>query len=313
VKIYTLSGVIHSKVVAPSGYNIQLDKPHPFVGNIPLPFLELSRVDLGGQTVVLQIIFARAFDITPELEQDMRFADEVCKFFETLLFPKVTAVLPVESKIKVSHILYFSPTGETKTLAQDLQTVLKNKDIDPNRLVVKYAHFYGFAGRKADVREDDSLYFSSNRYAHIDLASGLLTWSDIKPNPPKPEVGNVLCCSISGKFNGNSESMDAWFIASPQLQLLAKLCTGQVKMPINDAVEQLIVPENVTKMPILHEVQMSRYLYAGIWLLMNRKPIPEHYNMPKMRNPVGKADDMQPFHIWWPREVMSRKVTKQTK
>jgi hypothetical protein len=313
MKVYTLTGVIHSKVVAPSGYNVQLDKPHPFLGNVPLPFLEHSRVDLGGQTVVLQIIFVRAFDISAETEQDMRFVEEVCQFFGSLLFPKVTAVLPVESKIKISHILYFSPDGETKTLSQDLQTVLKNKDIDPSRLVVKYAHFYGFADRKPDVKEDDSLYFSSNRYAQIDLASGLLSWSDMKPNPPKPEIGHTLCCSISGKFNGNSESMDAWFIASPQLQLLAKLCTGQVKMSIDNAVEQLIVPENIHKMPILHEIQVSRYLYAGIWLLMNRKPIPEHYNMPKMRNPIGKADDMQPFHIWWPREVMSKKTSKHTK
>jgi hypothetical protein len=306
--VFTLTGTIHSKVTSPAGYNVRLDKPHTFIGHVPLPFSDQVRIDTGDQTITLNLIFVRAFDIFQEPEYDMRFADKMSEFCTKLLFPTVSAVLPQDNKLKISHVLYYHPNGEIKTLADPSPTRRRGSQeeiINQARIVVKYEHFFGFA-TKSPQQPDDSLYFSSNRYAHINFLRGL-KWTDIKPNPPKPKNGDTLCCSVSGKYNGSSESMDYWFIASQQLQLLVKLCTGVVKIPLNEAIENLIIPENEAKMPILTEVPESRYVYAGIWLLMNKKHIPEYYNLPKRRIPGSlHVTDVEPFEVWWTRDILSK-------
>lgn len=305
--LFTLSGRIHSKVTSPSGYNVRLDKPHTFSGHIPLPFVDPLRVDMGDETITLNMIFVRTFDIFLEQEFDTRFADKMVEFCHRLLFPVVSAVLPQDNKLKVSHILYYQTNGEVKTLSDNPINPKKDgkEQRDQSRIVVKYEHFFGFATKTNSQQVDDSLYFSSNRYAHINLLRGL-KWGDIKPNPPKPKNGDVLCCSVSGKYSGTSESMDFWFIASQQFILLVKLWREDVKMTLNDAIENLIIPENSLKLPILTEVPESRFVYAGIWLLINKKPIPDYYNLPKRRI-VGSTSitDVEPFEVWWPREIFS--------
>jgi hypothetical protein len=303
--MFTLSGVIHSRVTSPAGYNVKLDKPHTFTGNTPLPFSDTLRVDMGDQYITLNVIFVRAFDIHYEPEYDMRFADKMRQFCDRLLFPTVSAVLPQENKLKISHILYYQPNGEIKTLADpNISTSPKRESkepLNPSRVVVKYEHFFGFA-MMSSQQPDYSLYFSSNRFAHINLLKGL-AWGEIKPNPPKPKIGDVLCCTVSGTYNGSSESMDYWFIASPQLQLFAKLCTGEVTMSIHEAIKQLIIPENPQKLPILTEIPESRFLYAGIWLLMNKKFIPESYNLPKRKS--MDSTDLDIFETWWPKDIIN--------
>ena len=167
VKVYTLLGTVMSRVCAPLGYNVHLDKPHTFIGNLPLPFTDQCRIDMGGQTQTLTIIFVRPFDIFHEPDRDMRFVDEVVKFCSSLHLSKVTAVLPLKDKLRTSHVLYYFLNGEVKTIS-DVASFAKGRDgFEPERLVTKYAHFYGFASRNQKSKDDESLYFSSNRYANI--------------------------------------------------------------------------------------------------------------------------------------------------
>lgn len=315
-------GLIHSCVVSPAGYNVKLDQVHHFHGHIPLPFGDFPRPDFGRETVALSMIFVRAFDISfdeidhkssitsyPRLENMMKNDDgtmskmssKVRKFFlEQVSFGEIVNMPHIKPDIKVSHILYYAPDGTITTLTNDTQ-VLKHDPNNAKRLVYKYVHFYGFINDPNNLNSP-SRYFSSNRYAVINLLEGL-KWGDLKSSPPKPEKGALICGVSSGKVHGNSESMDCWFACSEQFKLLADLICGRVVMSFDKAIEKLTFPQNPENLPILTENPQSRHLYAAVWALMERRIdyFAIEKNLPKKRSLTGTQ--MEPFEIWWPTKV----------
>lgn len=290
-------GTIIARVLEPSGYNVKLDSPRTFTGHVPIPIGYSGMIYKLFTTkgVVLDTIFVRDFDVTFADDIAGKVGRYICNFFQnSLTFRIVSAVFPPDSKSKTSHILYYHPDGKIRAVVDDVPVLKQFPEHGP-RLVYKHEHFYGFSS-EIDGISTKALYFTSNRYATIELLEEI-KWGDIRQYPMKPSVGTVICGVSSGKINGNSESMDQWFICSEQFKLLVDLCLQRKKISLKKAVENLIIPHNKDNMPPKGENPQHRYLYAGIWLLMNRQPIPEFFNLPKKAN--------EPFEVWWPRQICS--------
>lgn len=248
---------------------------------------------MGKATITLNTVFVRAFDVMVEADEINVLYGAVETFFSTLRFSKVTAVLPVEAKVKVSYILYYYPDGEVKTVLEPTKEMLAN----PQRLVYKHLHFFGF-----DDTVPESQHFTANRCANINLCQGLC-WGSIVSNAIRPSPGDFLCHVISGDFRkGNAPSMDFWFNCSPQFHTLVKLVLRKVQMNMNEAIKALVIPLNKENLPMTTEWVESRYVYAAIWLILNKKPIPSEFKLPARKNP--KTTQLDTFEQWWPREIL---------
>ena len=306
-------GQISSKVFRPFGYNVKLSEPVTFYGHIPLTFSRSNRdsigqVDMQANSICLQEIFVREDDV---LKQPINLRRKLARFMSTLLFRKITTVhsKPVG---QIEYINYHSPDGKILTVPDDKKLV--DQPDAAKRLAYKVSHFYGFSTPISELSSEDGrtkgkdIHFTMNRYAQIDFWNGI-EWQQINRSKAfRPSQGDLICGAPPAVLSEQAPSYDRWFVCSPQLRFLCSLIIGTGQHPpINDVINLLIMPENPSNFYTPHEIPISRFLYAAIYLLACRPDvtIPSEWNLPKR--------DRETFEVWWPKKMSSEDQSPRKK
>jgi hypothetical protein len=294
-------GRIESLVHSPLGYNVTLKKRIIFKGNYPLPV---------GKTYDTDQIFVREGDAF--FYQTNMVKEKLRAFISNLAFREVTAVYTKPTG-QIQYINYYAPDGKVHVMTDD-----KKHMKETGRLAYKVGHFYGFSGPCQGPRYEKSstagidLHFTMNRFSGISFWEGI-EWEPIEKSKAfLLRTGNLICGTVSQTRESHAPSFDQWFTCSRQFKLLCFLLMTNnheeiLRMKRTEIIENLIIPENKENYYIPHEIPISRYLYAAIYLLVcceEKLLPPPDWQLPQRRSPFGP--EMERFEIWWPRKVLDQ-------
>jgi hypothetical protein len=292
-------GRIDSLTKEPFGYNVRLSRTISFRGNYPLPILD--------KIAPLQdLIFVREGDLS--LRQRDILREKLREFMSTLIFREVAHIY-IKPQGQIQYINYYSPDGKVSVITDD-----KKHAKEQNRLGYKVGHFFGFScpcqgpTYERQTTSGIDFHFTMNRFGEVDFWEGI-KWSTIEKNKAFLVKNGSLICGISSQQKESSTpSFDQWFVCSRQFKLLCYLLVTnnheeKLKMKKNEIVANLIMPENPENFYIPHEIPLSRYLYAAVYLLacLDERELPEEWNLPSRKSP---ETSLEPFSVWWPRKVL---------
>lgn len=296
-QIWKELGKIDSLVHDPLGYNVKLGRTVQFKGNHPVP--------KSSEWQINDLIFVREGDLS--LRQKDILLGKLREFVSEIIFREVSAVYTKPAK-EIQYINYYSPDGKVIVMTDDRKCVKEQ-----NRLAYKVSHFYGFSSpcqgpshEKKDTSRTD-FHFTMNRFGEVDFWDGI-KWGQIEKNKAfLVKTGNLIC-GISAKTKElGAPSFDQWFVCSRQFKFLCYILMidgyeEKLRMRRNEIIANLIIPENPDNLYIPHEIPISRFLYAAIFLLVfsEEKELPREWNLPQRKSPNGP--DLEPFETWWPRK-----------
>tara|TARA_R110001632_G_scaffold112178_4_gene223184 strand:+ start:7628 stop:8629 length:1002 start_codon:yes stop_codon:yes gene_type:complete len=292
-------------VFNPFGYNVRSQEMIHFRGFIP-EFQSEGSTTLNITDNFINI--RNFFVLEPEIRMmQSPFKMKLKTFFSTLEFRRIDTIhcRPIG---EIEYINYHSPEGKIITVTDD-KPYLELKDSE-KRLAYKIGHFFGFAApltTKDGRNMNENIHFTINRYGYIDLWYGLKWTSVDSTRAYRPSSGDIICGNVSINNNHNAASMDEWFITSPQFKLLCEVISDEQYLNNNSTtkstvVESLIIPENDENYYVPYEPVLSRYIYAAIYLMSIHNEIPPaEWTLPLRK---GIDGNMEPFHVWWPKEVI---------
>lgn len=297
-----VSAQITQRVFVPFGYNVKLSEPITFYGHIPLPFSgsrsSVKLVETQRGSISLDEIFVRETDVS---KQPINLRVKLARFMSKLLFRKITIVYtkPVG---QIEYINYHAPDGKILTVSDDRKLI--DQVDSEKRLAYKVTHFYGFSTPVTEVSTEDErtrskdLHFTMNRFAQIDFWNGI-EWNPVNRSKAfRPSTGDLICGAPPATLGEQTPSYDRWFVCSPQFRFLCTLiCSPHHPHSVGDIVNMLTIPENPSNHYTPHEIPLSRYLYAAIYLLACRPDIaiPRDWQLP--------VRDREPFEVWWPKKM----------
>lgn len=299
---------IESLVHVPLGYNVVLSKPTAFKGYYPTPiFIGHENMILPEDPSLHSHIFVREGDASLR-QRDLR--DKLREFVSSLIYREVTAVY-TKPPGQIQYISYYSSDGKITAITDD-----KKHLGEPNRLAYKVSHFYGFSSpcqgpsyEKSSTSGTD-FHFTMNRFGEISFWEGI-RWNGVEKNKAfLVKSGNLICGVSSQTKESNAPSFDQWFVCSRQFKFLCHLIMStnheeKLRMKRQDIIANLIIPENPENLYIPHEIPISRFLYAAVYLLAccDEVELPKEWNLPERKSPQGTT--MEPFEVWWPRKVLN--------
>lgn len=298
-------GEIVALVDKPFGYDIRLNRPVQFKAATPFPItLETEiKYDVRSDTHSCDAIFSKE-DFINSLESQL--LDKLRRITSKWVFRSAKVLHTVPEK-QVHYAVVYKPDGQMEIFDDPRQIP---EELNTNRRVaLSLPHHFGFtrsprnlSGEKeTQVTSGKELHFSDNRRRAFDLWGGFGMIDADVSTVFAPREGDIICGQASQVRKQDLPSYDGWFVCSRQLELLIRLFRDpEITSEYDDVVQNLIIPENTDNYYVSHELPLSRFAYAAIYLLAVRKQkqLPQEWNLPTKKMPG--FTDQQPFEVWWP-------------